>query len=267
MDLTDRVSEEHVTDLSSGRRPSTPGVEAQLRRAERPGGDLDRQSLLGHHRDGLEPPFGGTTFPSSSVARRCTASSAWSSAIRRLAAVSSAFSALVSARRQSLVDPVLTTPGVDRLGADVEVARDVGDGASGLDQVQHLGPELRRATTSSHKALLQGSSGSRIPEPDSTERGTHQSLHQTGATHSRPRSEAAPEAGLARQVLLGLMASRTQVRRVGVNLNQGVAALHATGGRPVWLADAAATARRAVVHLDETASAVASMGISGRHGR
>ena len=81
------------------------------------------------------------------------------------------------------------------------------------------------------------------------------------------RSEAAPEAGLARQVLLELMASRTQVRRVGVNLNQAVAALNATGEPPAWLAHAAATARRVVVHLDETATAVASMGISGRHGR
>lgn len=74
------------------------------------------------------------------------------------------------------------------------------------------------------------------------------------------RSEAAPEAGLARQVLLDLMASRTQVRSVGVNLNQAVATLKTIGEPPVWLAHAAATARRVVVHLDETATAVASRG-------
>lgn len=71
-------------------------------------------------------------------------------------------------------DAVLPAPGVDGLLADPEVARDVGDGASAGDQVQHSAPELRRIATTSHEALLQGSSGTRVQGSGSTERGTHQ---------------------------------------------------------------------------------------------
>ncbi|WP_160313093.1 hypothetical protein [Nocardiopsis sp. RV163] len=43
----------------------------------------------------LEPSFGGTTFPSSSLARRWMASSASNSAMRLLATASSVLSVLV----------------------------------------------------------------------------------------------------------------------------------------------------------------------------
>lgn len=43
-------------------------------------------------------------------------------------------------------DPVAA--GVDRLIADPQIRRHIGDLAAGLDQVQHLSPELRRIATS-----------------------------------------------------------------------------------------------------------------------
>jgi hypothetical protein len=55
-------------------------------------------------------------------------------------------------------------------------------------------------------------------------------------------TEAAPPlAEPLRQALAELMAARTQVRRFGVNVNQAVRELNATGTAPTWL-DRAATA-------------------------
>src|SRR4051794_22576641 len=45
------------------------------------------------------------------------------------------------------VDPVLTPPGVDRLGADPQISGHVGDRPARLDQIEHPAPELRRITT------------------------------------------------------------------------------------------------------------------------
>ena len=44
------------------------------------------------------------------------------------------------------------------------------------------------------------------------------------------------------------------VRRYAVNVNQGIAALHAGAGAPVWLQRAAAGCDRAVDRLDELTS-------------
>jgi predicted nuclease of restriction endonuclease-like (RecB) superfamily len=96
VDLTDLIGQDHVPDRAGRWWAGPPGVAPRLRGVQDPGGDLDGVSFFGHHRDGLEPPFGGTTLPSSSLARRWIASSASSSAIRLRAAVSSAFSTLVS---------------------------------------------------------------------------------------------------------------------------------------------------------------------------
>ncbi len=51
--------------------------------------------------------------------------------------------------------------------------------------------------------------------------------------------------------LAELMAARAQVRRFGGNVNQAVAALHATGEAPEWLASAVALTARAVRRVDE----------------
>ena len=59
-----------------------------------------------------------------------------------------------------------------------------------------------------------------------------------------------------RTALLELMEARTQVRRIGTNINQATAAINATGEPPVWLRTALAITGRAVAHLDEAATAV-----------
>jgi hypothetical protein len=62
-----------------------------------------------------------------------------------------------------------------------------------------------------------------------------------------------PAADALREALAELMAARTQVRRFGVNVNQAVKALNATGHAPEWLDTAVLMADRAVQRLDEAA--------------
>ncbi len=70
VDLADGVGEQRVADAAGRGRAALPLVVARRRHVQDPGGQLDRQPFARHHRDGLEPPFGDTTFPSSSLARR-----------------------------------------------------------------------------------------------------------------------------------------------------------------------------------------------------
>jgi hypothetical protein len=51
-----------------------------------------------------------------------------------------------------------------------------------------------------------------------------------------------------------LAALRTAVVRVGTNLNQAVAALHAKGEAPVWLRHVVEQCGRALAAIDDTAS-------------
>ena len=48
------------------------------------------------------------------------------------------------ARQLAGVDQLLVAPGVDRLFADVEICGDLGDAATGCDEVEHLASKLRR---------------------------------------------------------------------------------------------------------------------------
>ena len=66
------------------------------------------------------------------------------------------------------------------------------------------------------------------------------------ATGSRP-----PDASGDRELLAELLQARLAVRRYAVNVNQGIAALHAGVGVPVRLQRAAAGCDRAVDRLDE----------------
>ena len=109
----------------------------------------------GHHRDGLEPPFGGTTLPSSSVACRWIASSVSSSAIRRRAATSPAWSLLVIPGTCPGIDEMLPPPGTDHLGADHQVRGNLRNRPAGRHQVKHFAAELRRVT--SGHCVLHGS--------------------------------------------------------------------------------------------------------------
>jgi hypothetical protein len=56
---------------------------------------------------------------------------------------------------------------------------------------------------------------------------------------------------LDRAVLTDLLAIRTALRRYGVNVNQGIAALHSDAGAPVWLRQAVAGCDRAVGRHDD----------------
>ncbi len=67
------------------------------------------------------------------------------------------------------------------------------------------------------------------------------------------RGTAPPSPSQTREVLAELMAARAQVRRFGGNVNQAVAALHATGEPPEWLAQAVAVTARAVRRVDAAA--------------
>ena len=58
-------------------------------------------------------------------------------------------------------------------------------------------------------------------------------------------------ADLDRAVLTELLAIRTALRRYGVNVNQGIAALHSGTGPPVWLRQAVAGCDRAVGRVDD----------------
>lgn len=56
------------------------------------------------------------------------------------------------------------------------------------------------------------------------------------------------------QAQVELAALRTAVVRVGTNLNQAVAALHATGEAPVWLGQVVEQCGRALAAIDDAAS-------------
>jgi hypothetical protein len=70
------------------------------------------------------------------------------------------------------------------------------------------------------------------------------------------RGTAPPSTSPLRELVVELAQLRTQVRRVGTNLNQAVAALNATGEAPVWLPEAAALCVRAVERVDAVSSAI-----------
>jgi hypothetical protein len=61
-----------------------------------------------------------------------------------------------------------------------------------------------------------------------------------------------------RRALSEVIAARTQVRRFGINVNQAVRALNATGDPPDWLGDAVNRTTRAVESLDTAAAGLAA---------
>jgi hypothetical protein len=60
-----------------------------------------------------------------------------------------------------------------------------------------------------------------------------------------------------RPALREVMAARTQVRRFGVNVNQAVRVLNATGEAPGWLRQAVGSTEQAVHSLDDAAARLA----------
>lgn len=64
--------------------------------------------------------------------------------------------------------------------------------------------------------------------------------------------------------LVELMRSRAQLRRIGVNLNQAVAGLNATGAPPAWLETVVDHVAQAVERNDRAAAALAAKLLRGR---
>ena len=67
-----------------------------------------------------------------------------------------------------------------------------------------------------------------------------------------------PASGWDRETLVALNLAREQVARIGVNLNQAVAALNATGEAPIWLDRAVGIAARVVLRLEDAADEVSA---------
>jgi len=78
-------------------------------------------------------------------------------------------------------------------------------------------------------------------------------LTPTGFVGAAASGSAGPAASESREALAELMAARAAVRRFGVNVNQAVAALNATGEAPDWLGQAVEATVRAVGRVDAAA--------------
>ena len=94
-----------------------------------------------------------------------------------------------------------------------------------------------------------------------------QAAHNAGLTTTGYAADAAlataltlepPTAEPWRTVLIELIEARSQVRRVGTNINQAARALNATGDPPPWLQHALNIANRTVARLDDAATAIAA---------
>jgi hypothetical protein len=86
--------------------------------------------------------------------------------------------------------------------------------------------------------------------------GLAQGAYAAEAALAAARMANPPMPDPLREALIELMQASSQVRRIGVNLNQAVAALNATGTDPGNLLPYAAACLRAVQRLDGMAEAV-----------
>lgn len=68
-----------------------------------------------------------------------------------------------------------------------------------------------------------------------------------------------PSSSPWRYALKELIEARTQVRRIGVNVNQAARVLNATGEPPPWLEQALAVATRATTRIDAAAVAITAL--------
>lgn len=73
-----------------------------------------------------------------------------------------------------------------------------------------------------------------------------------------------PAAGPLRLALVEYMQSRTQLRKVGVNLNQAVSQINATGAAPLWLERVVERVAAAVERNDVATEEVAAILLRGR---
>lgn len=78
------------------------------------------------------------------------------------------------------------------------------------------------------------------------------------------RGRELPDHGPLRLALVAYMRSEGQLRRAGVNLNQAVAELNATGAAPVWLGRVAQRVEAAVAHNEAAAEELQAILLRGR---
>jgi hypothetical protein len=102
-----------------------------------------------------------------------------------------------------------------------------------------------------HAALYVASGGAALPASEVTAIGSSEQAPALDVVTGRPGGRQ-DEALAAFQAELAQ--TRTAVVRVGTNLNQAVAAFHATGQAPVWLARVVELCGRALASVDEVAS-------------
>jgi hypothetical protein len=71
------------------------------------------------------------------------------------------------------------------------------------------------------------------------------------AAVEKARERAVPDLSPLRTAVAAVVAARTAINKFGSNVNQAVAALHATGEAPVWLGEAVAVCARAVAAAED----------------
>lgn len=180
----------------------------------------------------------------------------------RLITESSAQRGLRSGSQRSGLDPAGSSNGADPAGSDDQDELPDGEtkGERGGRHRAHQRPArdrrvLLRLSEEEHSALVEAAGRA----------GLTAAGFCAEAALAAARGEPVPDHRQLRQLLIELMAARTQVRRYGVNVNRAVAQLHATGEAPGWLERAAAGADRGVARVEATAADVA--GVLRRRGR
>lgn len=73
-----------------------------------------------------------------------------------------------------------------------------------------------------------------------------------------------PDHGPLRLALVAYMRSEGQLRRAGVNLNQAVAELNASGAAPMWLGRVVQRVEEAVAHNEASAEELSAILLRGR---
>ena len=166
-----------------------------------------------------------------------------------------------------MVDPAPSAPPTARFAPDHDDDRPGSDGSFGVEgpdsprpgsRVGRYRPHLRsgrqrqirlRYSQQEYDTVTQAARAAGL-----TPTGYVAEAALTAATGGEP-----PTAAPWREAVTELMDARTQVRRIGLNINQAARVLNATGEQPVWLDQALALTERAVTRLDDAATAVADL--------
>jgi hypothetical protein len=154
--------------------------------------------------------------------------------------------------------------GVSRPGAvETDVHTDLDDGGQAVSEQPAGGPDSV-ATTARHRQHRfpgrQRAVQVRFSEEEfaaielAADRAGLTATGYVGAvTLASAGGTAAPTPARTQQALTELMAARAQIRRLGGNVNQAVAALNSTGEAPDWLSHAVELTARAVRRVDAAA--------------